>query len=53
MPHETTIVSFDVPQSELAIWNAEGKWVIEPCKFTVWAGGNSCAELTANFTPNP
>jgi beta-glucosidase len=24
-PHETKTVSFDVPESELAIWNAEGK----------------------------
>jgi beta-glucosidase len=52
-PHETRTVSFDVPQSELAIWNAEGKWVTEPGKFTVWAGGNSSAGLAANFTLNP
>jgi beta-glucosidase len=52
-PHETRTVSFDIPQSELAIWNAEGKWITEPGKFTVWAGGNSRAELTANFTLNP
>jgi beta-glucosidase len=52
-PHETTTVSFDVPQSELAIWHAEGKWVIEPGKFTVWTGGDSRAGLTVNFTLNP
>jgi beta-glucosidase len=49
-PHETRTVSFDVPQSELAIWNAEGKWVTEPGTFTVWAGGSSRADLTTNFT---
>ena len=49
-PHETKTVSFDVPQPELAIWNAEGKWVTEPGTFTVWAGSNSNAELTTNFT---
>jgi len=46
-------VSFDVPQPELAIWNAEGKWVTEPGTFTVWAGSNSNAELTTNFTLKP
>jgi beta-glucosidase len=49
-PHETRTVSFDVPQSELAVWNTEGKWVMEPGTFTVWAGGNSRATLTTNFT---
>ena len=52
-PQETTTVSFAVPQSELAIWNAKGKWVTEPGKFTIWAGGNSGADLTTNFTLNP
>jgi beta-glucosidase len=52
-PHETQTVIFDVPQSELAVWNAEGKWVTEPGAFTVWAGGNSRAELTTNFTLKP
>jgi beta-glucosidase len=51
--HETRTVSFDVPQSELAIWNAEGKWVTEPGTFTVWAGGNSRADLTTNFSLKP
>jgi beta-glucosidase len=52
-PHETKTVSFNVPQSELAIWNTEGKWVVERGTFTVWAGGSSRAELTTNFTLNP
>lgn len=49
-PHETRTVSFTVPESELAIWNAEGKWVTEPGAFTVWVGGSSRAMLTAKFT---
>jgi beta-glucosidase len=52
-PNQTETVSFNVPQSELAIWNAEGKWVTEPGTFTVWAGGSSRAELTTNFTLKP
>jgi beta-glucosidase len=51
--HEAQTVTFDVPQSELAIWNAEGKWVAEPGTFTVWVGGNSRAELTTNFMLKP
>jgi beta-glucosidase len=52
-PHEATTVSFDVPQSELAIWNAESKWVTEPGTFTIWAGGSSRAELTTIFLLKP
>jgi beta-glucosidase len=52
-PHETKTVTFTVPQSELAIWNTEGKWVTEPGTFTLWAGGNSRAELTTKFVLNP
>jgi beta-glucosidase len=52
-PHEAKTVSFDVPQSELAIWNAEGKWVTEPGTFTIWVGGSSRAELKTNFTLKP
>ena len=46
---ETKTITFQIPQSQLAIWNAEGKWVIEPGQFTVWAGGSSAAQLSAQF----
>jgi beta-glucosidase len=49
-PHETRSVTFHVPQRELAIWSADGKWVVEPGDFTVWAGGSSLANLTMQFT---
>jgi hypothetical protein len=45
--------SFDVPHSELTIWNAEGKWGNEPGTFTVWTGGSSRADLTTNFILKP
>jgi beta-glucosidase len=48
-PHESKTVNFTVPQSHLAIWNAEGKWVTEPGDFTIWAGGSSRPELTTKF----
>jgi beta-glucosidase len=52
-PGEMKTVSFRVPQSQLAIWNADRKWVVEPGKYTVWAGGSSEATLTAQFTLQP
>jgi beta-glucosidase len=48
-PQETKMVTFKISQSQLAVWNAEGKWVVEPGQFTVWAGGSSQASLAAQF----
>jgi beta-glucosidase len=52
-PHETRTITFIVRQPELAIWNADSKWVTEPGTFTLWAGGNSHAELTTKFILKP
>ena len=52
-PHQTTTVVFHVPQSQLEVWNQEGKWVVEPGKYTVWAGGSSEASLSAAFDLHP
>lgn len=52
-PNEKKIVTFRVPQSQLAIWNADRKWVIEPGNYTVWAGGSSEAALSAKFVLRP
>jgi beta-glucosidase len=48
-PGETKPVTFEVPQDELAVWNAEKKWVVEPGAYTVWVGESSQATLTAKF----
>ncbi len=48
-PQETKTVTFRIPSTQLAIWNAEGKWAIEPGQFTVWAGGSSEASLSTHF----
>ncbi|HEY3987885.1 MAG TPA: glycoside hydrolase family 3 N-terminal domain-containing protein [Acidobacteriaceae bacterium] len=48
-PHGTKTVTFRIPQRQLAVWNTEGKWAIEPGLFTVWAGGSSDASLAAQF----
>jgi beta-glucosidase len=50
---EVKTLNFAVPQSELAIWNVDGKWMTEPGTFTLWVGGNSRAELTTKFTLTP
>ena len=52
-PHEIKTVVFHVPQEQLAIWNTDGKWVIEPGSFTIWVGGSSEATLTAHFVLKP
>jgi beta-glucosidase len=52
-PQETKTVSFHVPHEQLAIWNAEEKWVVEPGNFTIWAGGSSDAPLTTKFVLQP
>jgi beta-glucosidase len=49
-PQETKTVTFRVPCDQLAVWNAERKWAVEPGIYTVWAGGSSEASLTTKFT---
>ena len=52
-PGETKNVTFRIPQKQLAVWNAEGKWVVEPGNFTVWVGGASDASLKGQFLLHP
>jgi beta-glucosidase len=40
-------------QSQLAVWNAEKTWAIEPGYYTVWVGGSSEAALTTRFLLKP
>jgi beta-glucosidase len=49
-PGETKTITFEVPRSELAVWNAEKKWEVEPGAYTVWVGDSSQATLSARFT---
>jgi beta-glucosidase len=48
-PHEMSTVTFRVPQDQLAIWNQENKWVVEPGNYTIWAGSSSEATLSAKI----
>ena len=48
-PQETKTVTFRVPCGQLAVWNAEREWAVEPGNYTAWAGGSSEASLTTQF----
>jgi len=52
-PGETRTVTFRIPQDQLAVWNTERKWAVEPGEYTVWAGGSSEATLSARFYLQP
>jgi beta-glucosidase len=52
-PGETETVTFKIPQQQIAVWNAEQKWAIEPGEYTVWVGGSSEATLSAKFFLKP
>jgi beta-glucosidase len=52
-PQETKSVSFRVPLAQLAVWNAERKWAVEPGYYAVWVGGSSDAMLTTRFLMQP
>jgi beta-glucosidase len=48
-PQEVRKVTFRLPQDQLAIWNMDKKWAVEPGNYTIWVGGSSEASLTAQF----
>jgi len=52
-PQETKTVTFRISLKQLAVWNAEEKWAVEPGNYTVWAGGSSVASLAAKFFLKP
>jgi beta-glucosidase len=49
-PAESQTVTFHLQQSELALWNSDHKWVVEPGGYSVTVGGSSEAKLSAKFT---
>lgn len=52
-PGETRTVTFRIPEDQLAVWNTEQKWAVEPGEYTVWAGGSSEATLSTHFNLQP
>jgi beta-glucosidase len=49
-PGESQMVKFTVPQSDLAVWNTENQWAVEPGDFTIHVGGSSENGLEGKFT---
>jgi len=52
-PNESRTVTMHLRQGQLAVWNAEKTWAIEPGYYTVWVGGSSEAALTTRFLLKP
>jgi beta-glucosidase len=52
-PGETKTVTFEIPQRQIAVWNADKKWAIEAGEYTVWVGGSSEATLSSRFYLRP
>lgn len=52
-PGETKTVTFDVPQQQIAVWNAERKWAVEGGEYTAWVGGSSLTTLSKHFELEP
>jgi beta-glucosidase len=48
-PKETRVVIFDLSSKVLGFHNSAMNYVVEPGKFNLWVGGDSQAELTAEF----
>ena len=52
-PGESQQVQFRVRQQAIAVWSVDRRWVVEPGKYTAWAGGSSEAALEAHVTLAP
>ncbi len=52
-PGESQVVHFRVKQQQIAAWSVDRRWVVEPGKYTAWAGGSSEAALEAHLTLAP
>jgi beta-glucosidase len=50
---ESRTVTFRIEQEQMAIWNVEKTWDVEPGAYTVWVGGSSQTALSAQFDLRP
>ncbi|HTQ49186.1 MAG TPA: glycoside hydrolase family 3 N-terminal domain-containing protein, partial [Candidatus Acidoferrales bacterium] len=48
-PGESKMITMHLKQSDLAVWNANQQWQVEPGEYTIMVGGNALGDLTANF----
>ena len=46
---ETRHMNFNLKQADLALWNADHEWKVEPGDYTVMVGGNSADGPTTKF----
>jgi len=46
---ESQTVTFNLKQSDLAVWNANQQWQVEPGEYQVGIGGSSETALDAKF----
>ncbi|MCM3635064.1 glycoside hydrolase family 3 N-terminal domain-containing protein [Paenibacillus camelliae] len=49
-PGEQTTIQFELGKNELAIWNREMEYKVEPCELTLFAGGSSLAPELCRIT---
>jgi beta-glucosidase len=49
-PKESQTVTFHLKQSDLAVWNANQQWQVEPGDYTITLGKDSAGGLSAKFT---
>ena len=52
-PNESRKITFHLKQSDLAIWDVNQKWSVEPGEYTVTVGGDSVGGSSAKFTLKP
>lgn len=49
-PGESTELTFELPVAELAFWNADMQYVVEPGAFKLWVAGDSASGTPVDFT---
>ena len=48
-PGESKIVTFHLKQADLAVWDANHQWRVEPGEYTLTVGGSSAGGLSTRF----
>jgi beta-glucosidase len=48
-PGQTKTVSFELPVAELAFWNIDMEYVVEPGDFRLWVAGDSASGEPVEF----
>ncbi len=49
-PGESKVVSFELPVAELAFWNIDMEYVVEPGDFNLWVAGDSASGEAISFS---